>query len=257
MQLKAAHGSHGRTWGVPKRRRILKILAVGCHPDDLEIGCFGTLAKYIRLGHEVSVCHVAGGGLGHAEMMPDALQKIRLEEAKEAAAVIGAKHYTADALDLHVTADDTEMVRRLAKIIRHTAPDLLITHAEDDYMNDHVQTFQAVMRASFAASLAHWDPDADEKTADICPVYHMDTLSGLSFTPTEYVDISDTIELKLKALSCHHSQIDWMRDHDHVDFLDFVRCCSRVRGYQSGVKYAEGFRPCLKYLRISAKRLLP
>ena len=66
-----------------------------------------------------------------------------------------------------------------------------------------------------------------------------------------------TIDLKLEALACHKSQIDWMRDHDHIDFLDFVRCCSRVRGFQSGVEYAEGFRPCLNYLRMSARRLLP
>jgi len=48
-----------------------------------------------------------------------------------------------------------------------------------------------------------------------------------------------------------------MRDHDNIDFLDFVRTCSKVRGYQSGVDYAEGFRPNLNYLRMTTKRLLP
>ena len=92
---------------------------------------------------------------------------------------------------------------------------------------------------------------------DVGPVFHMDTVSGLNFTPTEYVDITDTIEIKLKALACHRSQIDWMRDHDHIDFLDFVRYCSKVRGFQCGAQYAEGFRPSLNYLRMRAGRLLP
>ena len=59
----------------------MNILAIGCHPDDLEIGCYGTLAKYVKLGHEVSVCHVANGNLGHVEIMPEELARIRFEEA--------------------------------------------------------------------------------------------------------------------------------------------------------------------------------
>ena len=107
--------------------------------------------------------------------------------------------------------------------------------------------------------MIHWKAvkDAVVPTAGVCPIYHMDPVAGTGFIPTEYVDISDTIELKLEALACHKSQIDWMRDHDHIDFLDFVRTCSKVRGYQSGVAYAEGFRPNLNYLRMTTKRLLP
>lgn len=51
----------------------MKVLGIGCHPDDLEIACFGTLAKYAKLGHDVAVCHIANGNLGHVEIPPDAL----------------------------------------------------------------------------------------------------------------------------------------------------------------------------------------
>ena len=85
----------------------------------------------------------------------------------------------------------------------------------------------------------------------------MDTLANTGFTPTEYVDISDTIGLKLKAISCHDSQITWMREHDKIDFIDFVRSSSKVRGSQCGVEYAEGFRADLHYGRITTKRFLP
>ena len=168
----------------------MRILAVGCHPDDLEIGCYGTLAKYVKLGHEVSVCHVANGNLGHVEIMQDELRKIRFEEAEEAASIIGAKHYSVDIGDLYVTADNDELVGRLAAVVRAAQPELIITHFENDYMNDHVQTYQSVMRASFCASLPHWDlkaMEAGEQVCPVCSVYHMDTVSGLGFTPTEYV----------------------------------------------------------------------
>ena len=77
------------------------------------------------------------------------------------------------------------------------------------------------------------------------------------YNGTEYVDISDEIDLKLKMLECHESQIVWMREHDGIDFPDLVRTCSRYRGYQCGAEYAEGFRQCQVYLKGTTKRLLP
>ena len=57
----------------------------------------------------------------------------------------------------------------------------------------------------------------------------MDNLGGLDFVPTEYVDISEEIDLKLEMLECHVSQLKWMRDHDHIDFAEFVKTCARYR----------------------------
>lgn len=235
----------------------MKILAIGCHPDDLEIGCYGTLAKYIQQGHEVAVCHIANGNLGHVEIMPEELAKVRFAEAEAAAKVIGATHYAVGANDLYVTAENDALVERLSRVIRDVRPDFIITHNDQDYMNDHMQAYYATLRASFGASLQHYDMGSDTPVAGVCPIYHMDTVAGTGFIPTEYVDISDTMELKLEALACHKSQIQWMLDHDHIDFLDFVRCCARVRGFQCGVTYAEGFRPNHNYLRMTSRRLLP
>lgn len=235
----------------------MKVLAVGCHPDDLEIACYGTLAQYVRQGHEVAVCHVANGNLGHEEIMPDALRTIRFDEAEAAAKVIGATHYSIDANDLYISAENDELVQKLAKLIRNIQPDVMITHSENDYMNDHMQTYYAAFRASFAASCPHFDLSLQGAPAGVCPLYHMDTLAGVGFLPTEYVDITDTLECKLAALSCHKSQLVWMAEHDGVDFLDLVRSCSKVRGYQCGVKYAEGFRQNRNYLRLVPRRVLP
>ena len=235
----------------------MNVLAIGCHPDDLEIGCYGTLAKYIKQGNDVAVCNVANGNLGHAEIMPDELRNIRLSEAQAAAKLIGATHYTVDIGDLNVSAENNELISRLAKVIRDVQPDLIITHYERDYMNDHMQTYFSVFRATFAASCNHYDLNAHPASAPITPLYHMDTLTGVDFLPTEYVDISDVIELKMEALSFHQSQLKWMMEHDGIDFMDMVRTCSKSRGYQCGVAYAEGFRLNRNYLRIVPKRMLP
>ena len=70
-------------------------------------------------------------------------------------------------------------------------------------------------------------------------------------------DISDEIELKIQMLECHESQLKWMRDHDNIDFAEFVRTCSRFRGLQSGVDYAEGFTQELVWPKVVTRRLLP
>lgn len=235
----------------------MKVLAVGCHPDDLEIGCFGTLAKYVKQGHDVAVCNVANGNLGHVEIMPDELREVRMKEAQSAARLIGAQYYAIDIGDLHVSAENNKLVARLAKVIRDVQPDMIITHNDRDYMNDHMQTYLSVFRATFAASCNHYDVNAHPASAPITPLYHMDTLTGADFLPTEYVDISDVIDLKMEALSQHQSQIKWMLEHDGIDFMDMVRTCSKARGYQCGVAYAEGFRLNRNYLRMVPKRMLP
>lgn len=235
----------------------MRILAIGCHPDDLEIGCYGTLYKYIKQGHEVSVCHIANGNMGHVEIMPDELRKIRFDEAAAAADIIGAKHYSIDIPDIHVTAENDELIYELGRVMRKAQPDMMITHFDRDYMNDHMQAYYATFRASFGASIPHFHGAEAGPVVPVCPIYHMDTVAGVGFVPTEYVDITEEIDIKLRALSCHKSQLEWMLEHDGIDFLDFVKTCSKVRGYQCGVGYAEGFRPNVNYLRLTTKRLLP
>lgn len=235
----------------------MRILAVGCHPDDLEIGCGGTLALYARQGHEVFMAHVANGNLGHAVIEPPELRDIRRKEAQTAGKILGAKEvFSLDVGDLMVSEFNEELVSEMAALIRHTQPDVILTHAPQDYMRDHVQTGQLVFNASFASSVPHYAPDTPAHPL-VCPIYYMDTLAGVNFLPVDYVDISETIEIKLEALACHESQIKWMLEHDKIDFLDFVRTCAKFRGLQCGAKYAEGFARCQAWPRIPTKRLLP
>ena len=234
----------------------MNILTVGSHPDDLEIACGGTIAKYARANHKVFMCHVANGNLGHKIIEPPRLAEIRRGEAEKAAAILGAEAIEIGVGDLTVNRFDEDAVDKMIDVIRYTKPDLIITHNQEDYMRDHIETGKLVFNASFAASIEHRRTEYGCFNS-IPPIMHMDTLAGMNFIPTEYVDISDTIELKLEALACHDSQIGWMKEHDNIDFLDFVRTCSKYRGLQCGVMYAEGFRPCVNWPRMAAKRLLP
>lgn len=234
----------------------MRVLAIGCHPDDLEIGCAGTLAKYRQQGHTVVMCHITNGNMGHKEIKPDELKIIRRKEAENSARIIGAEIITADIDDLIVYEGLKEQRDKVVDIIRYANPDLIITHSPDDYMPDHVAVSKLVFDASFTATLNHYDT-IQKTTTHITPIYYMDTLAGLNFTPTEYVDITETMDNKLLMLEKHESQIKWMKDHDNIDFLEFVTVCSRFRGLQSGVKFAEAFTQCYVYPKVTTQRLLP
>lgn len=236
----------------------MNVLAVGCHPDDLEISCGGTLAKYARLGHAVTMCHVANGDKGHVVIPPGELKCIRRNEAEQSGRLLGAAEVIGlDVPDLLVDAKCESTVALMVDVIRKAQPDVIITHHPDDYMRDHIEVSRLVFNASFSAGVPHYFTKSQEAYGKIPPIFYMDTLAGMGFLPTEYVDIADTLELKCRALSCHESQLKWLTEHDGVDFLEFVRTTAKYRGYQSAAAYAEGFQRCMAYPRMTTGRLLP
>lgn len=241
----------------------MNVLAIGCHPDDVEIACSGTLLKCVERGDKVIVCHASTGNLGHVIIPPDELTKIRAAEAKKAGSMGGIEVICAGFDDLDIYSDNKEARDRMIDVIRYANPDMIITHNPNDYMPDHTAVSKIVFDASFAATLPnmtdypHVYSAKDGEPAKLVSIYYMDTLAGVDFQPTEYVDISDVIDKKIEMLECHESQLVWMREHDGIDFADMVKTCSKYRGYQCGANYAEGFRQCQVYLKGTTKRLLP
>ena len=233
------------------------VLAVGCHPDDLEIACAGTLRKYVEQGAEVHMCHVANGNQGHVIIEPDELRIIRTKEAEEAGKIIGAKQViNLDVPDLEINSHNLEVMDAMADVVRMVRPDVMITHNPDDYMLDHTETSVIATNGAFCSGLGH-RPRKHEAYMSFIPTFFMDTLAGVDFQPTHYVDISNQIETKLQALECHVSQLKWMREHDNIDFADMVKTCAKYRGYQCNAAYAEAFTQCLAYPKMQTKRLLP
>ena len=234
----------------------MRVLAIGCHPDDIEVSCAGTLAKYKKEGHDVILCHVANGNMGHVVIPPDELRLIRAQEAQNSGRILGAEVLTCDIGDVVVFNGSQKQRDKVVDIIRYAQPDVIITHSPEDYMPDHIAVSKLVFDASFIASVPHYET-AQKTPSKITPIFYVDNLAGINFIPTEYVDITDTMETKLQMLEMHVSQMKWMRDHDNIDFAEFVISCARFRGIQCGVKYAEAFRPCLAWPKLTTKRMLP
>ena len=234
----------------------MRVLAIGAHPDDIELACSGTLAKCVARGDTVIVCHASSGNLGHVIIPPDELTVIRANEAKRAGAMAGIEVIWGGFNDLDIYEENKEARDKMVDVIRYANPDFIITHDPNDYMPDHTAVSKLVFDAAFTATLPNY-PTKEKTVAKLVPIFYMDTLAGVGFLPEFYVDISEQIDLKMDMLECHESQLVWMREHDNIDFADMVKTCSRVRGYQCGVDYAEAFRQCRVYLKGTTERLLP
>ena len=234
----------------------MKVLAVGAHPDDLEILCGGTLARFVNEGHEVVMCHATLGDRGSYVHTSEEIAAIRSRESKRAAEICGAEEATLGLHDGEVSAADPEQRRLVVDLVRDARPDLIITHSPHDYMSDHNEVSKLVFDCSFHATLPLFEtgkPHHDKVT----PIYYMETIMGVAFQPAEYVDVTDVIDVKRAMLEAHETQLTWLRDHDGVDIVEEMRAATRFRGLQCGVKYAEGFAPCVAWLRGTTKRLLP
>ena len=234
----------------------MRVLAIGAHPDDIELACSGTLAKCVARGDTVIVCHASSGNLGHVIIPPDELTVIRANEAKRAGAMAGIEVIWGGFNDLDIYEENKEARDKMVDVIRYANPDFIITHDPNDYMPDHTAVSKLVFDAAFTATLPNY-PTKEKTVAKLVPIFYMDTLAGVGFLPEFYVDISEQIDLKMDMLECHESQLVWMREHDNIDFADMVKTCSRVRGYQCGAEYAEAFRQCRVYLKGTTERLLP
>lgn len=231
--------------GAPRR-----VLAVGAHPDDIEILCAGTLARCHAQGDEIVICVATNGDMGSMKHRPPELARIRQIEARESAAIIGAQFHWLGFPDEFLYPDHATRMRFI-EMIRAARPDVIITHAPNDYHQDHRTVSELVFVSSFIAAVPHVET-ASPRHAAIPPLYYTDTLAGVDFLPEEFVDITDTLETKHCMLRCHRSQLEWLGDYNGIDIKEFVNVVARFRGLQSGVRYAEGFRRASAWPRIQA-----
>ncbi len=233
---------------VAERKTVLSFMA---HPDDMEFLCAGTL---IRL-HSEAECRIAiatatSGDGGSTEHGPADIARIRHNEAKAAADLLGAPYDCAGCADLLVTYD-RPTIRRFVEIVRAARPDIVITHSPADYMVDHEMTSRLVRAACFAASVPNVLSGAIEPAppCDGIPhLYYADPVEGKDplgqdVEPTFIVDISAVIEAKEQMLACHASQREWLRaQHGMDEYIISMKEWSATRGKQIGKPYAEGFR---------------
>jgi LmbE family N-acetylglucosaminyl deacetylase len=191
------------------------VIAVGAHPDDLEIGIGGTLAKLQLNGAHVVMCVVS---------IPKDYD-VRLAEAKRGAEILGCELKVL--LEGEQRIEDVKtsyLVGLLDGLVRDYKPAAVLTHSKVDFHNDHLLVFNAcqpIQRLSFFDFFSYHPTNCR-------PV-------PIAFHPTAYVDVSDTIDAKMHAITAHASQFGG-RGLDTEMYREFAH----VQGRMIGVPYAEG-----------------
>ena len=238
----------------------MNILAIGAHPDDIEESCGGTLAKYAKQGHKIFTATATNGNVGSATLSAEEIAKIRKEEARKAAALIGAEYICLD-YDDEMLFEDRAVRHAFIDLVRYCQADVILTHSPEDYNPDHELTSKIITDIPVMIPVAKIK--TPNKPCDKIPlVVYFEPVNGVGFIPTEYVDITDFIETKMEMCACHQSQISWMQDNykdalKDQNFFDKYRTIAEYRGIQCDVKYAEAFRMAYDAYRVVPRRVLP
>lgn len=235
----------------------LNIIAVVAHPDDHELLCAGTLARYAEAGHRVWMAVFTSGNMGDIHLSPGPLAAMREKEMRASAEIIGATLLWPAIDDEHVFPN-LEQRRIMIDLLREADPDVILTHAPNDYHPDHRGVSQLVFDSYFQKGLPH----IPGQTRPACrfggaEIYYMDNLGGLEFRPEEYVDITSAMETKRRMLRCHESQFAAMSELAHTDLLELIEVQARFRGIAAGCRYAEGFTKLNAFQRGVTRRILP
>jgi N-acetylglucosamine malate deacetylase 1 len=212
-----------------------RVLVFAAHPDDDIIGCGGSLAKHVKLGNQVSVCYMTSGEAGSLDHSKEELSRIREEEAKNAAQVIGFQDLTYLKNPDGYLQYSQSNLKKLVELIRKKQPNMVYVHHPSDGHQDHRATFQLVNEALARASVRLFQ----EYTGTLWPTETV--LAYEVWTPLldfEYVeDISEFIDKKATALRKHESQMKNIRYDEAFEGL------ARYRGAMTGKgKYCEVFK---------------
>lgn len=233
----------------------MRVMAIGAHPDDIELLCGGTLLRCRQRGDAVVMCVVTDGRAGHPTMPEEQLIRTRRSETQAVADALGAELLWLGIPD-EQALDTQENRLRVVEAIRRARPDIIITHDADDYHPDHRGAAALVFAASFISSLVKIKTETAPHSK-VTPIFTMDRLAGLDFQPEVYVDISGVIGGKADLLRRHASQLEWLKHHDNIDLVEFGTSVARFRGLQCGVTHAEGFRQVKTWPRMTTRRWLP
>ena len=216
----------------------LDILVFGAHPDDVELGCGGTIIKEVQRGKQVGIIDFTRGELGTRGNF-----KIRDIETQKATNLMGVKMRKNLNFKDGFFKNDDEHKLVLIKEIRKYQPEIVITNAPSDRHPDHARASEITINACFLSGLEKiitnqkvWRPKS---------IYHYIQFNNLK--PDIVIDISQQMDLKIKVVKAYESQFFNPKSKESEtiisskDFLDSVSYRSKDLGRQSGCEYAEGF----------------
>ena len=193
----------------------MKILAIGAHPDDVEIGCGGTLL-YLKsvVNAEIHVLLMTRGTKGNCDV------DSRKLEQEQACKILGVtRFYCPELPDTNITIKAAiDVIEELLNVVN---PDYIWTHYKDDTHQDHRIVAEATISACRNRS----------------NVLYYESFSSEGFNPTIIVDIKDTLKTKCEAIAAHKTQAE------RLHLVDYVKMLAKQRAHRTGLKYVEGFIP--------------
>jgi LmbE family N-acetylglucosaminyl deacetylase len=223
---------------------VLRAMAIYAHPDDAEFGMAGTVAKWAKAGVEFTYCMITNGASGSQdpEMTRERLRDIRAAEQDEAAKILGVRNVVFLEFEDGYLEPTIDVRRAVARQIRINRPDVIFTmdptmRYGGGYVNhpDHIAAAEVVLRSI--------NPDAS--TRQMLPELWQNerlephkpkALFLMAFAePDTVVDVSEVVDVKVKALLAHRSQIT-------PDSVDFIKGWMKDAGKKKGYAYAEGFK---------------
>ena len=204
----------------------MRILAIGAHPYDIEFGCGGTLIKYARQGHEVSLLVMTDGGGGGDGV-------IRRGEQEASARILrSSKTFWGEYPDTAIPLD-RGLIQRVERVIHEVQPDFIFVHFGDDTHQDHRHLSTSTLTATrYTRNVLFYEGPTTQ-----------------NFSPSVFVDIASVLEDKVASLQAHTSQMT-KTNIEGLSIVDIARSSAHFRGIQGRVRDAEGFVPLRLFINI-------
>jgi bacillithiol biosynthesis deacetylase BshB1 len=219
------------------------ILAVGVHPDDIELSCAGTLLSQLNRGYSVALCDMTQGELGSRGSGP-----LRLEEAEAARKIFGVKHRENLGLADGFFQKDEKSLKALIEVIRVYQPDIVLANAIADRHTDHGKAADFIKEACFLSGLIKIETQRNGQVQQAWrpqAVYHY--IQDYYHHPDFIVDISPYFQKKVETILAYSSQFYNPKSDEPETpistkgFMDFIEGRARQFGRLIGVEYGEGF----------------
>jgi bacillithiol biosynthesis deacetylase BshB1 len=216
----------------------IDVLAFGAHPDDVELGCGGTLYKLVQLGYSTGIIDLTEGEKGSRGTVEE-----RYKESRKSAKTLKVSLRENLKIPDGAIEINKENEFKIIEIIRQTTPTIVLAPYPNDRHPDHVHAGNLVTEAAFYAGLAKIESDFPRHRPNRIVYY----LTTYEFEPSFVVDISRQFSTKLKALQAYQSQFynpNWPGEDTFVSskwFMEAVEFRARHFGWTAGVKYGEPF----------------
>jgi N-acetylglucosamine malate deacetylase 1 len=220
------------------------ILAIGAHPDDIELSCGATIAKHVNAGLRVAAIDLTEGELGSRGSVQS-----RYNEAAKASEILGLT----DRVNLQMKdgffEETEENLVRLIRQIRHFRPDIILANAKSDRHPDHGRGASLIARAAFLSGLRKIDTSFNDDSQDCWrpkAIYHY--IQDNYLMPDFVVDVTGFVDTKFEAIKAYKTQFydpDSKEPHTPIsgkEFFNYLRGRMLQFGRSIGAEYAEGFQ---------------